>query len=385
MFLQPRAETLPACGYVGNSEVYGLGIRVGIYLQWVSSLLCKAFLDDESLRDILNENATFLLAIFLATILLVTDTISGVHNIDVLIMLHIFFGSIFTVFFGADIGERIEYFSSLVGIIFKTGMVTGMAAIGVWFWFYDIHAPVEPVCSSFAFLFGRVGLYSKHTLLSFKVFSAFNLMYCAAFLFFMIGVRFSVFCWTLALTDSDALKDYDSSMKYSALLGLSGWELLILKRFVTNKKKLLEDIRVLGTELIIQSTVPSKGKYLDQFNKLVEEQHQINQGNTLAQNDWHTVRKRLVERRDQQDQSGSRSILDAILKVGDFVDGPTRSSIGPIPNDEILVSAYTFLRPPAIRKQPPDDNVDVFERVLKTYRYVPFAIARACTSKAKQF
>jgi hypothetical protein len=192
MLPQPRAAALPTCGYEGNSDVYGLGIRVGIYLQWVSGLLSKAFLNEEALRDVLNENAIFLLAIFLATVLLVTDTISGVRSVDILIMLHIFFGSIYTVFVDSHILNRIEYFSSLMGIVFKSGVATGMAAIGVWFWFYDVHPPTDPTCSQYAFLFGRVGFFSKGTIMAFKAFSMINLACCATALLGTIIIRIEV-------------------------------------------------------------------------------------------------------------------------------------------------------------------------------------------------
>jgi hypothetical protein len=168
---QPRSTTLPSCGYEGNSDIYGLGIRVGIYLQWISGLLSKVFLEEKDLRDVLNENAIFLLAVFLATVLFVTDTIGGVHGVDILIMLHIFFGSIYTIFVDEHIVSRIEYLSSLMGILFKSGIATGMVAIGVWFWFYDTHVPLHSGCSQYAFLFGRVGFYSKSTTMAFKAFA----------------------------------------------------------------------------------------------------------------------------------------------------------------------------------------------------------------------
>ena len=193
MSTQPRSTALLTCGYEGNSDVYGLGIRVGIYLQWISGLLSKAFLEEKDLRDVLNENAIFLLAIFLATVLLVTDTISGVHGVDILIMLHIFFGSIYTIFVDEHIIARIEYFSSLIGILFKSGIATGMAAIGVWFWFYDTPIPLNSNCSQYAFLFGRVGFYSKSTIMVFKAFAVVNLMLCASTMLGTILVR--IYVW----------------------------------------------------------------------------------------------------------------------------------------------------------------------------------------------
>ena len=61
-----------ACSvYVGNSDAYGLGIRLDIYLQWTTSVTTKwVFTDRDRLRDVLNENAIFILSVFIATIVL---------------------------------------------------------------------------------------------------------------------------------------------------------------------------------------------------------------------------------------------------------------------------------------------------------------------------
>jgi hypothetical protein len=32
-----------SCGYVGNQDVYGLGIRIGLYSQWTSTLISNWF------------------------------------------------------------------------------------------------------------------------------------------------------------------------------------------------------------------------------------------------------------------------------------------------------------------------------------------------------
>ena len=194
---------MDTCSYVGNSDVYGLGIRVGIYLQWISALISKTFLSQEGLRDVLNDNAIFLLAIFLATVLLVTDTISGVHQVDILIMLHIFFGSIYTIFYDARIRKWIDSVSSFLGIVFKSGTATGMAAIGIWYWFYAINIPENSGCSTYAFLFGRVGLYGSHTIMAFKAFSVLNLFICASVLLTTVSVRLYVWLYRMILLFPD--------------------------------------------------------------------------------------------------------------------------------------------------------------------------------------
>ena len=36
------------CGFMGDGDTYGLGIRLGVYTQWISSLLAYFFLPDEA-------------------------------------------------------------------------------------------------------------------------------------------------------------------------------------------------------------------------------------------------------------------------------------------------------------------------------------------------
>ena len=55
-----------AClGLIGDPDLYGLGIRIGIYLQWISTLLTN-FLIPSGVSDSLDTNSIFLFAIFIA-------------------------------------------------------------------------------------------------------------------------------------------------------------------------------------------------------------------------------------------------------------------------------------------------------------------------------
>jgi len=51
----------------GNPDFYGLGIRMGVYLQWLSSWL-SLVLDPDLAQSILDVNSTFVFAIIIATI-----------------------------------------------------------------------------------------------------------------------------------------------------------------------------------------------------------------------------------------------------------------------------------------------------------------------------
>ena len=77
----------------GNPDLYGLGIRVGIYMQWFSSWILLAD-DSESVRSVLTTNSVFVFAIFVATVLLQSS--DGAHPLEVYIMLQLALGYFFT-------------------------------------------------------------------------------------------------------------------------------------------------------------------------------------------------------------------------------------------------------------------------------------------------
>jgi hypothetical protein len=52
------------CPFSGNSDLYGLGIRLGVYLQLLSTLLANALLSDALREDARNTNAIIMIAIF---------------------------------------------------------------------------------------------------------------------------------------------------------------------------------------------------------------------------------------------------------------------------------------------------------------------------------
>lgn len=90
--LYPRA----ACdGFEGNDDLYGLGIRIGIYLQWVSSLLTSLLLPTGA-SDYLDTNSIFLFAVFIATAT-ATQRNGGLHPAEAFIMLQLCFGFLLSV------------------------------------------------------------------------------------------------------------------------------------------------------------------------------------------------------------------------------------------------------------------------------------------------
>src|SRR4051812_25170410 len=63
--LSYRASPSKCSGFEGNPDLYGLGIRVGVYLQWFSGIIAHSFHAD-SVPDLLGTNTIFLMALFTA-------------------------------------------------------------------------------------------------------------------------------------------------------------------------------------------------------------------------------------------------------------------------------------------------------------------------------
>jgi hypothetical protein len=81
------------CVVNGNSDLYGLGIRLGVYLQWLTSLIANHH-SHEAIRENLETNTLFLLAIFVAAI--VATAQDALESAEILIFLHLCYGSIFS-------------------------------------------------------------------------------------------------------------------------------------------------------------------------------------------------------------------------------------------------------------------------------------------------
>jgi hypothetical protein len=82
-------------GFVGNPEFYGLGIRLGIYFQWVGSLLANAFLPSER-RAMGGAYAAFTAALLIATLVLVFQHACA-FSVEIIILLTILWGGSFLV------------------------------------------------------------------------------------------------------------------------------------------------------------------------------------------------------------------------------------------------------------------------------------------------
>ena len=133
--------TKSPCGFDGNADTYGLGVRLGIYLSWIYIILASGWL--LGLRaDIIDAFVVFALALFSATVL-VTVLRDERHLVKIIIMQYNFFGDIAVIAPPAP-GTPPYHRVSLWRGFLMCLCATGMAIRGPWFYsfassFKDTH------------------------------------------------------------------------------------------------------------------------------------------------------------------------------------------------------------------------------------------------------
>ncbi|KAK1256307.1 hypothetical protein MKX07_008566 [Trichoderma sp. CBMAI-0711] len=167
----------------GNSDLYGIGVRVGLYAQWTATLLATLF-EPRTESTYRIANLIIQWSIFLG---LCTQSRPGDSLIGAVITQYLLFGSLSSL-----TGDGISHFSHFSGI-FRVVFYTAVSSYGCWFWFRGIDAMhVAAACPDIAF-FGRVSLHGWFRTLG-KVMSVVGVVLCVASLAFSVwatGTRFN--------------------------------------------------------------------------------------------------------------------------------------------------------------------------------------------------
>lgn len=81
------------CGFEGNPDTYGLGVRLGAYLSWASITIASTFFPSAR-KDLLDALVIFSIAFFAAIIMESLDP--ETYTVELIVMGYIFFGGIVT-------------------------------------------------------------------------------------------------------------------------------------------------------------------------------------------------------------------------------------------------------------------------------------------------
>ncbi|KAL2415699.1 hypothetical protein ABEF95_002513 [Exophiala dermatitidis] len=128
------------CPIDGNSDYYGLGVRMGIYSSWLTSWFANNLLPEEIIGS-LETNSIFLLALF-ATVFFYSVQENGIRVVDVLVIHQLCIGFLFSVM--SLWGYRTMYYRTEgpggrrhfggFGTHFRLVLMGMISAYGTWFW-----------------------------------------------------------------------------------------------------------------------------------------------------------------------------------------------------------------------------------------------------------
>ncbi len=148
-------EELCSNGFQGNSDAYGLGVRIGLYIQWASSVIANQTLPET--RMILSQTYLLFQIASLIAILVMTVTNPCVFSVEIFILYTMFFGGYFCVFCMPNLHKK-SGSSGWLGMTWTRAIIINlymlMSVHAAWFWIYgfDQHFVTHP-CGSSYFIF----------------------------------------------------------------------------------------------------------------------------------------------------------------------------------------------------------------------------------------
>lgn len=190
---------MAACERSGNSDMYGLGIRTGFYIQWFG-IIAAPWMAEEEVQGLRFGNALFITATFLA--LVIQTSLNALLAVDVYIVLLLTFGSFYwfvpLYLWRLIIGCNplmdpsrwpLVPSSALYGVLSFALLVT-VACYQLWFWTTGINTVQEAPtgCTDYGFLFAMTPLHNRGFIAFNVIFNIALLCIATAMLAFQAGL-----------------------------------------------------------------------------------------------------------------------------------------------------------------------------------------------------
>jgi len=178
-----------SCNFTGNSDMYGLGIRIGFYLQWFGTILASWIARGE-VQGMRLSNSFFVAATFLA--LVIQTTKNNLRPVETYIILLLTFGGYLyfvpLYFWRLITGCAPQWDPSRFpkvenGRIFSVLnflLLVSVSLFQLWFWFGRAEHPGSDSnnCEEYGFFFARVPLDEKAFVVVNILFQFFLLFCC---------------------------------------------------------------------------------------------------------------------------------------------------------------------------------------------------------------
>ncbi len=156
------------CGFRGDSDVLGIGIRIGYYTQALSVWFANYFVISEA-KGLRSINLLFLVALFIGLVWLVHKPERS-HAIEVYLLLRLLFATWYVGVIDRSKFSKTKLRKSYTRVIVRESSLLGLLAYTVWFSWVGLDRLDPTPCGTFIFFATKVNLYGPYRT-AFKAFS----------------------------------------------------------------------------------------------------------------------------------------------------------------------------------------------------------------------
>jgi hypothetical protein len=150
------------CGFRGDTDTYGLGIRVGLYLQWITSSIAYYFVPGEA-ENMRGVNTSFQAATFGGLLYITISRGAGqpsnaLYTVECWIVLSFCLGGVCSGRTRSSPDQRnfASYKATGLGSLIQLGLVATMSYYALWFVYVGMDTMKATPCSRYAFFFAKV-------------------------------------------------------------------------------------------------------------------------------------------------------------------------------------------------------------------------------------
>lgn len=158
---------MSTCNFSGNADMYGAGIRIGFYLQWLGTILA-GWLAPSEVPNMRMSSALFLSATFLALILKTAQDALQLVEIYIVLLLTfatcLYFVPLYIWRFVTCCNARLDpsrfpkVGSGPVYSVLNFGLTIAVSVFQVWFWMEKVRSMDFGICAKYGFLFSKIQL-----------------------------------------------------------------------------------------------------------------------------------------------------------------------------------------------------------------------------------
>ncbi|KAK0610394.1 hypothetical protein B0T17DRAFT_511903 [Bombardia bombarda] len=227
-----------SCGIEGKDDLYGLGIRLGVYLQTLT-LIISGLLRQRATPQLLNLGAVYQFALLFGVIY-ATVRMEDFYAVEAIVMVIFSLTSLginhsaFLTLAGqspTEDGEKLSLlqrtFTPLYGLVLRYTVVVAIDAYQVWLWFVGLDRLLHTECTKHSFFFARVDIYGNFRKFA-KFYSVFVLVFATVYLLLLIqiAVRWKRRKGALHTEASKPTGDRRRGAVSSVIAGVAPWMVL---------------------------------------------------------------------------------------------------------------------------------------------------------------